>query len=432
MILVYSHKITPRLTYIFRQIFVRILELPVSFTCTIEKFISHSGPKLSYTKQPLGNEFFIKSHELLFQQGIQEIEFEIEKWKGLPAFFKTGSESRLPYDVFAASFYLISRYEEYLPHIKDELGSYTPYQSLAYKNSFLEKPIVDLWAGRLKDHLNSFFPDLSNVSWKKPKFLPIISVVNPFLYKKKSLLFHLSDFLSFVWKLDFFLIAEQLLVLFGLKKDPYDNFDELEKLFKKFKIYPQYFFLFTKNPNFERGLSIYKTAYRELIKHVSDYNKVSLLVSYEAQNDPSTLAKERKILKKLIHQKILSVRFNYGLFSSAKAYYGLISEELEEDYSMGYNDVIGYRASTAVPFYFYDLNNDLQTSLKINPVVATEEGMRKFSDHRAFKKLEEMYEGLSTRSSFHIISVSNSILTKDKIKKSWRDQFINYLLYHAK
>ena len=98
---------------------------------------------------------------------------------------------------------------------------------------------------------------------------------------------------------------------------------------------------------------------------------------------------------------------------------------------MGYNDVIGYRASTAVPFYFYDLNNDLQTSLKINPVVATEEAMRKFSDHRAFKKLEEMYEGLSTRSSFHIISVSNSILTKDNMKNSWRDQFLNYLLYHA-
>ena len=117
MILVYSHKITPRLTYIFRQIFVRILELPVSFTSTIEKFISHSGPKLSYTNQPLGNEFFIKSHELLFQQGIHETEFEVEKWKGLPAFFKTGSQSRLPYDIFAASFYLISRYEEYLAHI---------------------------------------------------------------------------------------------------------------------------------------------------------------------------------------------------------------------------------------------------------------------------------------------------------------------------
>tara|TARA_B100001057_G_scaffold486667_1_gene568204 strand:- start:620 stop:1918 length:1299 start_codon:yes stop_codon:yes gene_type:complete len=432
MILVYSHKITPRLTYTFRQIFIRILEHPVAFTSTIEKFISHSGPKLSYTNQPLGNEFFIKSHELLFQQGIHEIEFEVEKWKGLPAFFKTGSESRLPFDIFAASFYLISRYEEYLPHIRDELGSYTPYQSLAYKNSFLEKPIVDLWAVRLNDMLNSFFPDLSHISWKKPKFLPIVSVVNPYQYKKKPPLFYFSDFLSLIWKLDFFLVVEQFLVLIGLKKDPYDNFDELEKLFRDFKIYPHYFFLFTKNPFFEKGLSIYKKAYRDLIKHVADFNRVSLLVSYEAQNDSAILAEEREKLKKLIHEKILSVKFNFGLFSSAKAYYGLIIEELEEDYSMGYNEEIGFRASTAVPFYFYDLNNDLQSSLKIYPVVATEKSLRKFSDHKAFKKLEEIFERLSTRSSVHIVSVSNSILTIDKMKNSMRDQFINYLRYHAK
>ena len=431
MILVYSHKITPRLTYIFRQIFLRILQLPVSFTSTIDKFVSHGGPKLSYTNQPLGNEFFIKSHELLFQQGIHETEFEVEKWKGLPAFFKTGSQSRLPYDIFAASFYLISRYEEYLPHIKDELGSYTPYQSLAYKNSFLEKPVVDLWAVRLKDELNSFFPDFPNNSWKKPKFLPIISIVNPFQYKNKSPLFYFSDFLSFVWKLDFYSIVAQFLVLFGIQKDPYENFDELKSLFIDLKIHPLYFFLFAKNPYIEKGLTIYKNSFRELIKNVADYNRVSLLASYEAQNDPSILSKERRKLKNLIHQKILSVRFNYGLLSSAKTYYGLISEEFEEDFSMGYNEEIGYRASTAVPFYFYDLNNDLQTSLKINPVVATEEGFRKFSDHKAFKKLEEIFEGLSTGSSVHIISVSNRILINDKMKNSWRDQFLNYLSYHA-
>ena len=114
-----------------------------------------------------------------------------------------------------------------------------------------------------------------------------------------------------------------------------------------------------------------------------------------------------------------------------KSYYGLISQELENDFSMGYNDEIGYRASTAVPFYFYDLNNDLQTSIKINPIVATEEGLRKFSDQKAFKKLEKIYDGLATRSSIHIISISNSILTVEKIKNSWRDQFLNYLSYHA-
>ena len=118
MLLVYSHKITPRLTYIFRQVFIRILELPLYFTSSIEKFVSHSGPKLSYTHQALGNEFFIASHELLFQQGIQEIPIEVSNWSGIPAFFKVAKSSKMPYDIFAASFYLISRYEEYLPHIK--------------------------------------------------------------------------------------------------------------------------------------------------------------------------------------------------------------------------------------------------------------------------------------------------------------------------
>lgn len=431
MILVYSHKITPRLTYVFRQIFIRILELPVAFTSTIEKFVSHSGPKLSYTLQPLGKEFFIKSHDLLFQQGIYETEVEVKNWTGVPAFFKTGNKSQLPFDIFAASFYLISRYEEYLPHLKDELGSYTPYQSLAYKNSFLEKPVVDLWAGRLKDKLNDFFPDLPHSSWKKPKFLPVVSVVNPYKYKKKSLLLKFSDSISSIWRLDLFMLIEQYLVLFGLKKDPYDNFDELVGLFKEFKISPQYFFLFAKNTYYDNGLSTYNSHFRELVKNIADFNSVSLLVSYAAQNESTILSQERKSLKKLIHQPIDRVRFNYGLLSSAKSYFGLLDQELEGDYSMGYNEEIGYRASTAVPFYFYDLNNDLQTSLRIHPVVATEKGLRKFSDKKAFKKLEEIYEGLTTRTAMHIISVSNAVLTANQMKNNWRDQFINYLRHHA-
>ena len=95
MILVYSHKITPRLTYIFRQIFIRILELPVDFTSSIEKFVSHSGPKLSYTHQPLGKEFSKGCHDQLFQQGIQEVPKEVSNWSGLPALFKLGKTSQI-------------------------------------------------------------------------------------------------------------------------------------------------------------------------------------------------------------------------------------------------------------------------------------------------------------------------------------------------
>ncbi|MDC0478787.1 hypothetical protein OAN35_01090 [Flavobacteriaceae bacterium] len=432
MILVYSHKITPRLTYIFRQIFIRVLELPVDFTSAIEKFVSHSGPKLSYTHQPLGNEFFIASHDLLFQKGIQEVPIEVSNWSNIPAFFKLGKSSQLPYDIFAASFFLMTRYEEFLPQVKNDLGAFVAYQSLASKNNFLEMPVVDLWAVRLKEKLHEFFPELPHVSWKKPKFQPIISVVNPYKYEKKSLLLKLSDTLSALWQLDFFSIIEQSLVLLGLQKDPHNNFEELEALFKKTGNQPLYFFLFSKNTFYDRGVSIHNFSFRRLIKNTADLNQVSLLASHAAQQESKSLNYERQQLKKLIIKKIDSVRFNYGLLTTSLGYYNLLEEEIQKDYSMGYSDEVGYRASTAVPFYFYDLNNELQTSLKIHPVVADEAGLRKFSNQNAFKKLMELYENLPTSSAFHGVSFSNAILNAEEMKNSWRDQFINYIQYHAR
>ena len=43
MLLVYTHKITPRLNYIFKHVCTRILSFPVSFTTQVEEFIAHEG-----------------------------------------------------------------------------------------------------------------------------------------------------------------------------------------------------------------------------------------------------------------------------------------------------------------------------------------------------------------------------------------------------
>ena len=120
MLLVYTHKITPRVTYIFKHIFTRILQIPIDFTTKIEEFIAHDGLKISYSKKPLGNELFVRSIDLLFNQGIDYPDINITKWEDTPCFFQVNSSSPIPFDVFAASFFLLSRYEEYLPHVKDE------------------------------------------------------------------------------------------------------------------------------------------------------------------------------------------------------------------------------------------------------------------------------------------------------------------------
>jgi len=134
MLLVYTHKITPRVKYVFKHICTRVLGIEVSFTTKIENFIAHDNLKMSYTKQQLGNEFFVKSHDILFEQGLSDIDINILDWGYTKCFFYNGDQGAIAFDVFSASFYLLSRYEEYLPHVKDEYGRFSVKKSLAFKN----------------------------------------------------------------------------------------------------------------------------------------------------------------------------------------------------------------------------------------------------------------------------------------------------------
>ena len=151
MLLIHTQKVTSRVDYAFKHICTRILGVKVEFTSVIEQFIAHQGPKISYGKQPMGNELFIQAHGLLTQEGFDDVDSSVQPWGDTIGLFPASEKSALPFDIFAASFYLLTRYEEYIPHLKDELGRFPPEESLAFKENFLDQPVVDIWAYRFKD-----------------------------------------------------------------------------------------------------------------------------------------------------------------------------------------------------------------------------------------------------------------------------------------
>ena len=186
MLLVYTHKITPRLKFTFKHLCRRILGIDVKFTSKVEDFIAHNSLKMSYTKQPLSSELFVRSHFLLFESGLSDIEISVQDWDNTKGFFVTGERSDLPFDIFAASFYLLSRYEEYLPHVKDDFGRFMAKESLAYKHRFLNQPVVDIWAYKLQDVLKKRFPDFK-FSNRTYKIQPVIDVPMAYYFRKKGL-----------------------------------------------------------------------------------------------------------------------------------------------------------------------------------------------------------------------------------------------------
>jgi hypothetical protein len=366
MILVYTHKITPRVQYIFKHIFKRTLLISVDFTSKVEDFVAFNGPKMSYTKTPLGSEFFIKSNELLFEQGVNDLEINLQNWDKVPCFFATNLKSSIPFDIFAASFYLITRYEEYLPHVKDVHGRYTAEQSLAFKKGFLQKPVIDIWAYKLLDALKEKFPNY-DYKTRKYSYLSTIDIDNAYAYKHKSLIRSVGGFLNDFVKFRVFDVWNRFAVIVKLKKDPFDTFSKLLNFRKEYEAQTIFFCSVGDYTTHDTNVSASKNKYRLLIKEMVDYAKVGLHPSYFSMQDSILLKKEKERLEKITNMPVKRSRQHYLRFNLPETYQNLIDLEIEEDYSMGYASHVGFRASTCTPFYFYNLDFEIQTPLKIFP-----------------------------------------------------------------
>jgi len=365
MLLVYSHTITPRLKYIFKQICTRILNIPVSFTTTVEEFIAHDNIKMSYALQPLGKEFHVQSHQILFEQGLSDIEIIVHQWDNTKCFFQNGDKSTLPYDIFAASFYLLSRYEEYLPHVKDEYGRFNAMNSLAYNHDFLHQPVVDIWAYKFKDSLKLRYPEYV-FNERMYSIKPIIDVPMAYYFIQKGTLRTLGGTVNDIFKLKFKRLYQRYLVLFRFKKDPYDTFnwiiDKQKQVKEKFRI----FFLIGDYSTYDKNVSINRKKFISLIKFVSDYCKVGLKASYLALEDIDTLKREKTKMEAVIHTGLESSRNSFSKLNLPHSYRNLIELEINEDYTMGYVSHSGFRAGTCTAYLFYDIDYEIRTPLIVN------------------------------------------------------------------
>lgn len=384
MLLVYTQKVTPRIMYVFKHMCTQLLGIPIKFTSKIEEFIAHDGAKLSYGKQALGNEFFIQKVDLLMEQGFSELEIKVQPWDETVCFFALPEASDLPFDIFAAAFYLLSRYEEYLPHVKDEAGRFPASESLASQESFLHKPVVDIWAYKFRDILLERFP---NLKFKKRKFQTesIIISESTFEYRNKGFLRNLVGLGFDILKLNVSRVVDRLQVWFSLKQDPNDIFDHLIEFIKTYKISMMFMFQLSDFSIHDRNINHNRIPHRAVIKSVADYAKVGLHMGYYASEDIKHLRKEKLRMEEIVHspvEHVMNSKFNLNL---PETYGNLIELEINNDHSMGYPEVMGFRAGTCSPYLFYDINMEVTTPLRLHPYVFNAAVVSKISK----SKLEE-------------------------------------------
>ncbi|MBK7684349.1 MAG: polysaccharide deacetylase family protein [Bacteroidia bacterium] len=434
-LLVYTAKKSSRLRYIFDLMLRNLLGLEITFTDKADVFRSHVGPKLSYCDHQLADEPFFFASRLLFEKGIEDQQINVFEWKGIPAFFGTHPKYIIPFDLFAASFYLVSRYEEYLPHIKDDHMRFSPQQSLAYQKNFLNKPLVNIYAQELKQILHQYYPELQFKDTHY-RYISTFDIDSAYAYHEKGIVRHVGAFALSLFKFNFRKIVERFSVLFGWEKDPYDTYEWQLEISKKYNLKTIYFFLVGDYGEFDKNIPLEGSRlFQTLIKSIADYAEVGVHPSYNSNSNRDQLRKEIKRLNKVLKRQVIKSRQHYLKVTFPETFRNLLENDITEDYSMGYASEIGFRASICTPFNFYDLDLDVSTKLSLVPFMLMDGTMKdymKLNPQESVLRAKGLIDEVKAVNGTFVTLWHNQSVNDKEEWEGWRDVYEQIVAYAVK
>ena len=368
-LLLYTSQATPRVCYACKVLFGHILGLQVEVTADWSYFQSANADKIIYgAAGSVGKEPWLPASSLLFEKGIHSQRVNIRHFEGRPAGFFVPSKANalLPFDLLAFTFYLAARYEEYQAFEGDAHGRFPATGSLAHRQGFLQRPILQEWGAVLLKRLQAFYPHLPD---RRPgyTFRPTYDVDMGWAYRHRPLWLQLGGWLRAALQGNHTLLRERLRVCLGRAQDPFYTFDELERLHIELELRPLFFLLLGQFGPYDKNLPPKGRAMQALTQKLITFSDTGLHPSYRSNTSRAQLQAEVEHYTRLTGQVPLRSRQHFLKLSFPATYRQLIQAGIQEDYTMGYADAPGFRAGLSVPYPWYDLEAEAEQPLLIYP-----------------------------------------------------------------
>ena len=425
MLLIYTPKITSRHKYIFKLFFNEIHQIKFQITEREDEFKAFDGAKLNYSNTSFEDEIFIESIGLLNEKGINQQDINVSPQNNIPAFFQSQSDSSMGFDVFSASFYLVSRYEEYLPFVKDIHQRFQAESSLAYKHDFLQKPLINIWAKSLMQKIKQKHPDLEVIS-PTYNYISTIDIDNAFYYLEKGFVRSLAGFFASLFSFDFNGIQQRFAVLLGKQKDPYDTYDAQLKLQKEYNLKVIYFILLADYGLNDKNISFTKRKFQLLIKRLADYASIGIHPSYGSNTNFAKLPKEIKRLEGITKREVTKSRQHFLKLTLPETYNQLVDFGIRDDYTMGFASSIGFRASICSAYTFYNLDTETILPIKIHPFAVMDATLLyylKLSPEQSLTQISALIEEVKNVNGTFISLWHNDTFSNYKQWKGWESVY---------
>jgi len=129
-------------------------------------------------------------------------------------------------------------------------------------------------------------------------------------------------------------------------------------------------------------------------------------------------------------QKMIRSRQHYIRFTLPYTYRALLQCGIIQDFSMGYGSINGFRASVASSFYWYDLEKEEKTALRLFPFCFMDANAyyeQHYTTGQAMTELMHYYYQIRKVNGLMVTIWHNSILGRDTEFAGWKEVYETFL-----
>ena len=426
MLTIYSPHTSPRFEYICKVLFQLVLKVPYEVTNSKDVFLKAEGVKIAYG-EPFEVEdiLAIPDYGLLWEQEIRKpfARFDISNWQELPTLFSFKG-TKYPFDIFSASFYLITRYEEYNATDLDTHGRFKAVNALQYKMGAVDKPLVELWAFQLAKEIGLQSAKILNPqSFFKQQLT--IDIDSAWVYKNYNISYTIKRIAKKLLVFKWGELFTMLKVLSGLEKDPGDSYNWIKEYQNKTGQKIRCFALIGNGKGVDKCIPHSNKNFQKLLKQLkAESEELGIHPSYASNSSFNRLKKEIDTLSTIAGEQISHSRQHFLKLEFPNTYRNLIKAGIKYDYTMGWAEQAGFRAGISIPFPFFDLEENLEKELQIIPFIAMDRTLKDYmslSPTQAKKEVNKLIDNCKNIGGQAILLWHNTSLSDKGEWKGWKN-----------
>lgn len=278
-------------------------------------------------------------------------------------------------DIFASSFFMLTRWEEYVNNNRDVHDRFPASESLAFKSSFLNRPVINEYVEMLKNML--LFLDKS-IKFKKREYKLYLTHDVDFILKYKDMKSGIREIVGDIVKRKNIKFAVSNIIVkikthLKLQKDPFDTFDYLMDESEKIGLKSYFFFMGKGVSKFDNMYKSDESFVQSLVHKIKQRGHyIGIHPTYNAYNDFEQLRKEKQELEKNFDTKITFGREHILRFEVPTTWQIWEDNGMQWDSTCSYADREGFRCGVCYEYSVFNILTRKKLNLKERPLIVME------------------------------------------------------------